>query len=81
MTPQYANIRRRIQMFYFVGGANVVMGIFALISAGWPTGALVMLVFIAFALLQFYMARNMQRRWEAHVRQQASAGGQAPQQD
>jgi hypothetical protein len=80
MNPQYANIRRRIQMFYFIGGANVVMGIFALISAGWPTGALVMLVFTAFALLQFYMARNMRLRWEAQMRQQTAAGEQTPEQ-
>jgi hypothetical protein len=71
----HANMRKRIQMFYFVGGANVVMGIFVLISAGWPTGVLVMLVFVAFAMVQFYMAHNIRRRWEAQIQQQRAQPG------
>jgi membrane protein implicated in regulation of membrane protease activity len=71
----HASIRKRIQMFYFAAGANIVMGILVLFAAGWPTGVLAMLVFAAFSVLQFYMARNMRKRWEEQVRKQHVATG------
>jgi|KBSSwiStaDraftv2_1062776.scaffolds.fasta_scaffold2724995_2 hypothetical protein len=71
MNPQIAaTLRKRILMFYFAGGANIVMALLVLAAGGGTTGIVAMLVFFAFAVLQFYMARTMQKRWRAMVSQQ-----------
>lgn len=71
MNPQaVATVRKRILMLYFAGGANIVMALLVLAAGAGTTGIVAMLVFLAFAVLQFYMARSMQRRWDAMLRQQ-----------
>ncbi|HUP94630.1 MAG TPA: hypothetical protein VM164_06955 [Burkholderiales bacterium] len=71
MNPQVAaTLRKRILMLYFAGGANIVMALLVLAAGGGTTGIVAMLVFFAFAVLQFYMARNMQKRWDAMRQQQ-----------
>ena len=67
---QIAALRKRVLMFYFAGGANIVMALLVMAAGGGTAGIVAMLVFLGFAVLQFYMARNMQKRWEALLRQQ-----------
>ena len=71
--PDYASVRKRILMLYFAAGLNTLMG-FYVIAAGIGVAErgtvwLVALVFLAFAVLNYYMARVMTRRWDAAVRQ------------
>ena len=66
--PPLEAIRKRILRFYFVGGANIVMGLLVLAAGAGLTGVMASLIFIAFALVQFYIARNMHRRYEAAIR-------------
>jgi hypothetical protein len=66
--PPLEAIRKRILLFYFVGGANIVMGLLVLAAGAGFTGVMASLAFMVFAFLQFYMARNMQRRYEAAMR-------------
>jgi hypothetical protein len=71
MNPQVAaSLRKRILMFYFAGGANIVMAVLVLAAGGGTPAIVAMLIFLAFAVLQFYMARSMQKRWDALLRQQ-----------
>ena len=71
MNPQtVSTVRKRILMLYFAGGANIVMALLVLAAGAGTTGIVAMLVFLAFAVLQFYMARSMQKRWDAMMRQQ-----------
>jgi membrane protein implicated in regulation of membrane protease activity len=75
-------------MFYFAAGLNALMG-FYVITAGGAIGErgtvwLIACVFIAFAGLNYYMARTLVRRWEAQARKQqnepeAGAGSQSTQ--
>ena len=70
----HAALRKRVLMFYFAAGLNVLMGFYVL-SAGSAVAQrgtvwLIACVFIAFAGLNYYMARTLVRRWEAHARQQ-----------
>lgn len=73
----YKKIRKRLLMFYFAAGMNLVMGIWVL-SAGGPvasgTRTVIVFVFIVFAALNFYMARKLKKQWDAHLRQQGSGG-------
>ena len=71
MNPQIAaSLRKRILMFYFAGGANIVMALLVISMGAGTSGLVAMLIFLAFAVLQFYMARTMQKRWDALMRQQ-----------
>jgi len=69
----YKRLRKRMLMFYFAAALNLVMALW-IMSAG-PTQAAggtvttVMLIFFAFAGLNFYMARVLRKQWDAHVRQ------------
>ena len=83
----YPALRRRVLMFYFAAGLNLLMGLYVM-SAGSAVAErstvwLISLVFLAFAGLNYYMARILAKRWDAHVRQQnateQSPGGQAQQ--
>lgn len=69
MDAQLASLRKRIILFYFAGGANIVMALLVFAAGGGGIGLVAMLVFLAFAVLQFYMARSMHRRWDALMRQ------------
>jgi len=73
-TLDYAAVRKRMLMFYFAAGLNLLMG-FYVISAGSAVAErgmvwLISLVFLAFAGLNYYMARTLAKRWEAQMRQQ-----------
>lgn len=70
----YSGVKRRVIMLYFAAGLNLLMGLYVL-SAGGGTAQrgtlwVISLVFLAFAVLNFYMARVLTRRWDQHVRQQ-----------
>ena len=71
--PDYASVRKRILMLYFAAGLNTLMGFYVIVAgigvAERGTVWLVALVFLAFAVLNYYMARVMTRRWDAQVRQ------------
>ena len=72
--PTLASLRKRILMLYFATGLNVVMGFFV-ITAGSGSGAapgqiwLIALVFLAFAGVNYYLARVLRKRFEELTRQ------------
>ena len=73
----YAALRRRVLMFYFAAGLNLLLG-FYVISAGSAVAErgtlwLIALIFLAFAGLNYYMARTLAKRWQEHVRQRNAA--------
>jgi hypothetical protein len=67
-----AGVKKRVLVFYFAAGLNVFMGLYVLAAgagqAGGGTLTLIAFVFLVFAGVNFYMARVLRRRWEAHVR-------------
>jgi hypothetical protein len=70
--PTLDSLRKRILLFYFAGGINLFMGVYVM-SAGAGTvdsGTLltISLVFIVFAVLNFYVARKLRTRWSQLVR-------------
>ena len=72
-----AALRKRVLLFYFAAGVNVLMGLYVL-SAGSAVAQrgtlwLIAFVFIAFGGINYYMARLLAKRWEAHVRQHNAA--------
>ncbi|MGZ8267712.1 MAG: hypothetical protein ACXW20_09170 [Burkholderiales bacterium] len=78
--PTLDNIRKRILMFYFVGGVNLFMAVYVM-SAGAGTVAggtltTIAFIFIAFAALNFYVARTLRKRWR-HLASQQQAQSQA----
>jgi hypothetical protein len=73
----YSRLRKRMLMFYFAAGINLVMA-FWVVSAGagqvaTGTLAIILLIFLGFAGLNFYMARVLKRQWDQHQREQAAA--------
>jgi hypothetical protein len=80
----YAAVRRRVLMFYFAAGVNLLLG-FYVISAGGAVAErgtlwLIALIFLAFAGLNYYMARTLAKRWQMHVGQQNAASDAAAEQ-
>lgn len=76
-TDLYKRLRKRMLMFYFAAGINIVMALWV-VSAGRgqiPGGtlAVILLAFVGFAALNFYMARVLRRQWDAHLRQRGVA--------
>ena len=75
----YTRLRKRMLMFYFAAGINFVMALWVgSVGAGQVAGgtlAVILLVFLAFAALNFYMARVLRRQWEQHVQQQRASPG------
>ena len=74
----YERLRKRILMFYFAAGINLVMALWVM-SVGTTQAAsgmlvIIVLIFFAFAALNFYMARRLKAQWDDYVRQH-----QAPQ--
>ena len=69
----YARLRKRMLMFYFAAGINLVMALWVLSAAAGQVASgtigIIVLVFLGFAALNFYMARTLQKQWDAHVRQ------------
>ena len=80
----YARLRKRMLMFYFAAGINFVMALWvASVGSGQVAGgtlAIILVMFLGFAALNFYMARVLKRQWDEHLRQQgAAAGGEVKQ--
>jgi hypothetical protein len=78
----YAGVRKRILMFYFAAGLNLLMGLYVVSAGGGvadrSTVWLIAFIFLAFAGVNYYMARKLTKRWHAHVTQlQSSATGAA----
>ena len=71
--PMDPRIRKRILMFYFAAGINIVMAMYVVSvgSASVSGGVLgvITLVFLGFAIVNFYLAKNLRKRWEEQVRQ------------
>ena len=69
----YGRLRKRMLMFYFAAGINFVMALWVVsVGAGQVsvgTLSLIVLIFLAFAALNFYMARTLKRQWDNHLRQ------------
>ncbi len=79
-----AALRKRVLMFYFAAGLNLLLG-FYVISAGGAVAErgtlwLIALIFLAFAGLNYYMARTLAKRWQTQVRQQNAAPDAAAEQ-
>ena len=74
--PMDPKVRRRILMFYFAAGINIVMAMYVVsVGSGYLSGGklgLLTLVFLGFAFLNFYLAKNLRKRWEEQVRQHLS---------
>ena len=72
--PTLQSLRKRMLMFYFAAGLNVMMGLFVLTAGGGTTSTgmlwLIALVFLAFAGINYYLARVIRKRWEDLTRQQ-----------
>jgi hypothetical protein len=65
------NVRKRILLFYFAAGLNLCMGMYVFAagaSQGGGSLTFVALIFIAFAALNFYVARMLRKRLDAAVR-------------
>ena len=80
--PTLDGIRKRILLFYFAGGINLFMAVYVM-SAGAGTvasGTLFTIagIFIAFAVLNFYVARKLRTRWSQLVRQAQGQGQPKP---
>lgn len=75
-----ARLRKRMLLFYFAAGLNLVMALWVLsVGSGQVakgTLSLIMLIFLAFAGLNYYMARLLQKQWIAHLRQQSAGAGE-----
>jgi hypothetical protein len=69
----YERLRRRILMFYFAAGINLVMGIWVLSAGSGKVASgtlwIIVLVFLGFAALNFRMARRLRRQWDDHLKQ------------
>jgi len=73
----YSRLRKRMLMFYFAAGINLVMALWvASAGSGQVAGgtlAVILLLFLGFAALNFYMARVLRRQWDEHVRKSAAS--------
>jgi hypothetical protein len=69
----YERLRKRMLMFYFAAGLNLVMAMWVMsMGVGQAPGGtlmIIMTIFLAFAGLNFYMARLLRKQWNAHLRQ------------
>jgi hypothetical protein len=71
--PTLDSIRKRILLFYFAGGVNLFMAIYVM-SAGAGTVeptklTAIAVIFIVFALINFYVARKLRTQWSRLTRQ------------
>jgi hypothetical protein len=74
--PTLDGLRKRILLFYFAGGVNLFMAVYVM-SAGAGTvepGKLttIAVIFIVFALINFYVARKLRTQWSRLTRQTQS---------
>lgn len=72
----YDRLRKRILMFYFAAGINLVMGLWVLSAGAGKVASgtlwIIVLIFLGFAALNFHMARKLRRQWDNHLRQQSA---------
>ena len=72
--------RKRILMFYFAAGINIVMAMWVVSAAAGQVSGLmlgmIVVVFLGFAWINFHFAKMLRKRWEAQVRQQLEAAEQ-----
>ena len=65
-------------MFYFAAGINLVMALWVMsVGVGQVAGGtlvVILAIFLGFSGLNFYMARQLRKQWDAHVR--ATLGAQ-----
>lgn len=71
--PTLDSIRKRMLLLYFAGGVNLFMAIYVM-SAGAGSVAPTTLttvagIFIAFAVLNFFLARKLRKQWYSLNRQ------------
>jgi hypothetical protein len=71
--PNLDGIRKRILLFYFAGGVNLFMAIYVM-SAGAGTVeptklTTIAIIFITFALINFYVARKLRTQFNRLTRQ------------
>jgi hypothetical protein len=63
LDPQ--QLRKRMLIFYFAAGANLLMAFWVVVAtagqAGGGTLTTVMLIFLAFAGINYYMARRLSK--------------------
>lgn len=73
----YGRLKKRMIMFYFAAGLNLVMALWVMsVGAGQAAGGtlwIVTLIFLVFAGLNFYMARRLRNYWAAHVRSRSQS--------
>ena len=78
----YERLRKRMLMFYFAAGINIVMAIWVLsVGAGkvsMGTLWLIVLIFIGFGWLNFYMARVVKRQWDKYLQQHEKGVNESP---
>ena len=74
----YSRLRKRMLMFYFAAGINLVMSVWVLAAGvgkvATATLAVVLLMFVIFTALNFYMARVIKKQWDAHLREHGAGG-------
>jgi hypothetical protein len=73
IAPDAQNVRRRILLFFFFAGLNLCMAMYVFVAganseAPGSTLSFVALVFLAFAALNFYVARMLRKRLDAQLR-------------
>ena len=70
-------LRRRILMFYFAAGINIVMAMWVISAVGSTevsgvTLAMICFVFAAFAVVNLYFAKWLKKRWEQGAQARAA---------
>ena len=71
--PTLESIRKRMLLLYFAGGVNLCMAIYVMAAGAGVVepGKLtaIAVVFIVFALVNFYVARKLRTQWNRLTRQ------------
>jgi hypothetical protein len=73
----HPKLRKRILMFYFAAGINIVMAMYVVsVGRGQIAGGtlgIITMVFLGFAYINFRFAKMLRRKWEAQVRERGAA--------
>ena len=75
--PTLESIRKRMLLLYFAGGVNLCMAIYVMAAGAGivEPGKLtaIAVIFIVFALVNFYVARKLRIQWNRLTRQAQTA--------
>ena len=75
----FDRLRKRMLMFYFAAGVNFIMAVWVLSAGAGKVASgtlwLIVLIFLAFAALNLYMARTLRKQWADHLRQLSAKSG------